>query len=362
MPHIRRLARKPSTAFAALLLHGRDATAFTHALPLATGRAAFEIGLRALGVRPGARVLLPEYICDVMLVPFQRLNLRPLYYELDDHLSPDWESLEKMLPSAEAAVLLHPFGQPQDSVRFGTCCGQQGVLFVEDNAHGWGAERDGQPLGTFGDMGFASPWKQYAIPHGAFLYLRPDAAFDEALRLCTALSARWVRYVAPFFKSRLRALLTLTPQLRLRYMRPTYLPEVAAASVPEQPQKMSPSVAGWLAQQRPAADAARRRAVYRIWETWTSAAGLRPVFPALHAGAAPLCFPAYAPDCGSRDDWLRWGWLHDMAVHTWPTLPENLRVLSRIMDRWNRLVCFPIHQEVDSHELSHLLHSLTPPC
>lgn len=356
-----RIARKQSTAFAVLWGRRGDAPSDGQAVPLATGRAAFEIGLRALGVASGARVLLPSYICDVMLLPLQRLGLTPLYYDLDDHLSPDWTSLEATLPSADAAVLLHPFGQPQDSARFAELCRRRKVLFIEDNAHGWGAESGGKPLGTMGDMGFVSPWKQYAVPHGAFLYLNNDAAAQKVAQLCGELPVQTLKFCAPFAKAQLRKLLTLVPWVRLRLMPPAYLPE-AAADKPTPPLRMSPAVMQYLARQQAVKDAARRRAVYQIWQAWTQAAGLRPVFTTLHNGAAPLCFPAYAPTIDSRQSWLEWGWRHDIAVHTWPALPEQLRLMPHVLDRWNRLLCFPVHQKIEPRLLLHLLNRLKPLC
>lgn len=356
-----RIARKPSTAFAALLGRRGDVPTDRHAAPLATGRAALEIGLRALGVTSGARVLLPSYICDVILLPLQRLGLSPLYYDLDDHLSPDWASLEAMLPSADAALLFHPFGQPQDSARFAELCRRRQVFFIEDNAHGWGAESGGKPLGTMGDMGFVSPWKQYAVPHGAFLYLRSDAVAPKVAQLCDKLPVQTLKFCAPFAKAQLRKLLTLVPWARLRVMRPSYLPEVAAAT-PTPPLRMSPAVMRYLARQHAVKDAARRRAVYKIWEAWAQKTDLRPVFTTLHNGAAPLCFPAYASTRASWQSWLEWGWRHDLAVHAWPTLPEQLRLMPHVLDRWNRLLCFPVHQKIEPRRLLQLLNRLKPPC
>ena len=360
MQSLRRVARKPATAFAALLRQGGDAQADAQPVPLATGRAAFEIGLRALGVTSGAQVLLPSYICDVMLLPLQRMGLSPLFYDLDDSLVPDWVSLEAMLPSAAAAVLFHPFGQPQDSARFGELCLRHHAIFIEDNAHGWGAETGNKPLGTLGDMGFVSPWKQYAVPHGAFLYLKDAAAAQKALQLGEGLPVQRISYGAPLAKALVRNFLTLFPQARLRLMPPAYFPE-AAESDPAPPQRMSPAVMRYLARQQATDDAARRRALYQIWEVWTRAAGLLPVFPLIHSAAAPLCFPAYAVAGDNREHWLEWGWLHDIAIHTWPTLPDQLRLRPPIQDRWNRLLCFPIHHEIEPEALRRMLDSLNPP-
>ena len=40
---------------------------------------------------------MPDYICDVMIDPLSELNIIPIYYEINDDLSPNWKNLEDMV-------------------------------------------------------------------------------------------------------------------------------------------------------------------------------------------------------------------------------------------------------------------------
>ena len=94
-----------------------DILYFTHA------RTALKYGLKQLGLQPGEKVLLPDYICDVILHPLQQLGLRPRFYRLDDYFAPNFENLTKLVDdSTKAIIMVHYFGQPQGIELFQEFC------------------------------------------------------------------------------------------------------------------------------------------------------------------------------------------------------------------------------------------------
>ncbi len=48
---------------------------------LAKGRVGLYVGLRALGLPPGAKILMPGYTCVVVPAAVQYAGLKPLYVE-----------------------------------------------------------------------------------------------------------------------------------------------------------------------------------------------------------------------------------------------------------------------------------------
>ena len=59
------------------------------------GRTALKYGLLSLGLKPGDEILIPDYICDVVLHPLKSLGLKHQFYPVLDDLSPNWDELEK---------------------------------------------------------------------------------------------------------------------------------------------------------------------------------------------------------------------------------------------------------------------------
>jgi len=141
--------------------------------------------LSALGLKPDDRILFPETICDVTLSALHLRKLRPQYYRLNDDFTPDWLALEKQLTSdVRALMLVHYFGVPQDLDQATAFCRKHNILLIEDNAHGYGAEYRGSPLGTWGDIGIASPRKNNGyVNNGAVLFVNPEAADTHSIEL-----------------------------------------------------------------------------------------------------------------------------------------------------------------------------------
>ena len=148
-------------------LHYNQPEYFAHA------RAAFWYGLQKLPIVFGQKILIPDYICDVVLHPLDDLGITAVFYEINDAFLSDWDILETLQNQVHASSLLlvHYFGQPQDVSRAQEFCKRHGIFLLEDNAHGHGGTLDGQPLGTFGDLGISSPRKQLLTPSGGVLYM-----------------------------------------------------------------------------------------------------------------------------------------------------------------------------------------------
>ena len=149
----------------------------------AHARTAFWYGLQQLPMEHGQIILVPDYICEVVLHPLEDLGIQPVFYPVDDSFVPDWEVLKSLQSSspAHAFLLVHYFGQPQDIERARDFCEQHGLWLIEDNAHGHGGNYNGQPLGSFGDIGFSSPRKQLQSASGAVLYMH-GKPLDQTLK------------------------------------------------------------------------------------------------------------------------------------------------------------------------------------
>jgi dTDP-4-amino-4,6-dideoxygalactose transaminase len=119
------------------------------------GREALYLILTSLGLKQGARVGVPLYVCSVVSKTVLAAGMVPVFLDLDvatyglsfDHLA----HKAKML---DALILVHLFGYPAPVD--GAICLMEGKPVIEDCAHGLGSSYKGKPLGSFGNAGFAS--------------------------------------------------------------------------------------------------------------------------------------------------------------------------------------------------------------
>ena len=142
------------------------------------GRTAIWEGVRALGLQPGERVLVPAYSCGSETDALLKAGLHVEYYRVRPDLTPDLDHVDALCATpARALYLIHYFGfsQPMDALR--AFAAERGLLLLEDTAPGlYSSDERGRPLGTLGDMAIFSMVKSVPLPDGGALLLnRPHS-------------------------------------------------------------------------------------------------------------------------------------------------------------------------------------------
>lgn len=141
-------------------------------LYLTSGRYACVLGLKNLGLKNGDKILLPEYICSTLVEKIKENNFSVKFYSINSNFEPNWKSINhKFEKKIKAIIMVNYFGQPKNISKFIKFCKKKKIYLVEDNSHGFGNRYRGKLLGTFGDIGFSSPYKK--IPNlisGGVLY------------------------------------------------------------------------------------------------------------------------------------------------------------------------------------------------
>lgn len=316
---------------------------FSHA------RGALLAGLRAMPNLAGKEVLLPSYVCSVVTDAIERAALTPVFYDVDQALRPLWDSVHaNMGPQSGALILIHYFGIAQDSDHALSFCRRHGLLLIEDNAHGFSAERAGQPLGTCGDLGIVSPRKVMDVRNGGLLYIAEHIPPQATQGPAPGLGAWRI-------KQAIKQGLMLCPPLKQRLKRrPDYLSVDEGREDPNTVHPWSPdpatlrNIKTWDAAQ----DRARRQACWQVWKRLAEMNALQPLIPQLSSGDSPLCFPVRITDQTARAQWFAWGWQRHLDVHSWPALPQAvIEQQCSGYRHWQEVVCFPIAINMDPKKL-----------
>ena len=313
-----------------------------YTLLVANARTALKIALHQMGMQSGDKILIPDFICDVVLHPILQAGLIPVYFPVNQDLAPDWLTLESIADRyvCKAVIMVHYFGQPQNIEQFHAFCSRHKLLLVEDNAHGYGGHIAGRPLGSFGDIGISSPRKILGTPSGGVLHS------------ASASSSELVQSMGHFPAYRptsvLKAVLHSMPRVR-RFVK-CWLdrnknwdnPRLCQEAV--QPDYGIDGFSRWrIASADWQAIAALRRKNWSAWEGFARGKGLRPVFSEVHPESCPWAMPAYASDLIERNSWLAWGARNGVSLFPWPSLPEDVILLEGdALARWSTLVCFPL--------------------
>ena len=122
------------------------------------GRTAFKYGLIYLGLKKNDKIMLPEYICDILLDPLKDLGIHPIFYEINDDFTVNCKSLKKKYhKSVKALVVINYFGFEEEKKKLSIFCKKKKLFLIEDNCHS--LKKYNKKINNYSDIVFSSKHK-----------------------------------------------------------------------------------------------------------------------------------------------------------------------------------------------------------
>ncbi len=124
-----------------------------HAIALNSGTDALTIALRALGVGPGDEVVTTSFSFFASAEAIGQVGAVPVFVDIEPRsFNLDPASVAAHLsPRTRAILPVHLFGHPADMRALRSLAEEHGLPLLEDAAQAFGAEYDGEKVGSFGD-------------------------------------------------------------------------------------------------------------------------------------------------------------------------------------------------------------------
>ncbi len=155
-----------------------------YAVATTSGTVALDITLKALSIKSGDEVIVPDFtfISTANAVLFQ--GARPAFADVDEgmfNINPE-DVLEKITSRTKAVIGVHLFGQPFDVKALREICDDYHLFLVEDCAQAHGAEYNGKRVGaSLGCFSFYAT-KNMTTGEGG-LVTTDDKEIEKKLRL-----------------------------------------------------------------------------------------------------------------------------------------------------------------------------------
>ncbi len=128
-----------------------------HALAVNSGTQALATAMSALGIGPGAEVIVPGYLWIAIIASIVRLGAIPVLAEIDDSFTLDPDDLEKRItPRTRLIVAVHMTGAPADMERIMKVARRHKLPVLEDCAQCSGGSFQGKRVGSIGTIGIYS--------------------------------------------------------------------------------------------------------------------------------------------------------------------------------------------------------------
>ena len=156
-----------------------------YALAVASGGYAMATALRAIGVKPGDRVLSNAFTLAPVPGAIASVGAVPVFVEVTQDLTIDLDDLAAKARQAKVLLLSHMRGHICDMDRLIAICNAAGIQVIEDCAHTMGAAWRGTMSGRHGVMGCYSTqtYKHLNSGEGGFLVSDDPQAMARAIIL-----------------------------------------------------------------------------------------------------------------------------------------------------------------------------------
>ncbi|MDF3383787.1 MULTISPECIES: aminotransferase class I/II-fold pyridoxal phosphate-dependent enzyme [Sulfitobacter] len=128
-------------------------TGAKYCLAVASGGYAMATALRAVGVKPGDRVLTNAFTLAPVPGAIAALGAVPVFVGVTEQLVIDLDDLAAKAGQADVLLLSHMRGHLADMDALMALCDARGITVIEDCAHTMGAAWNGKPSGTQGKLG-----------------------------------------------------------------------------------------------------------------------------------------------------------------------------------------------------------------
>ena len=168
------------------------ATGARFALAVASGGYALACALRAVGVKPGERVLTNAFTLAPVPGAIASVNAVPVFVGVTESLTIDLDDLEAKAGEARVLMLSHMRGHLADMDRLMDICTAHGIIVIEDCAHTMGAAWKGRPSGRDGLIGCYSTQTYKHLNSGEGGLLVTDD--EEVMARATILSGSYMLY------------------------------------------------------------------------------------------------------------------------------------------------------------------------
>lgn len=160
----------------------------SHAVGCASGLDALELALRALGLRPGQKVLTTPLSAFATSLAILRAGGVPVFVDVDESGLVDLDLAEQALaadPAIRFFIPVHLYGAPLDPTRLRQVRDRFEVKMIEDCAQAIGASTLGVPVGSVGQLSAVSfyPTKNLGALGDAGAILTDDEGLADRCRV-----------------------------------------------------------------------------------------------------------------------------------------------------------------------------------
>lgn len=304
------------------------------------GRSAFKYGLIFLGLKKHDKIMLPEYICDILLDPLKDLAIKPIFYEINEDFTTNWKSLKKNYQdSVKAIVVINYFGFEEEKKKFKIFCEKKKLFLIEDDCHSLKVNE--KKKNNYSDVTFYSIRKLLTQTYSGGI-LKINSIKRNNLQSYSRLRKYHVN-----IKNKLNTFLENNFLVFKRFIKykflkmPNYFKINSIKNEKINDDFLIDDLSKSIFLKKNFNDIKKNR--YKNYITWKKICkknkSTEIIKRNFNKNNIPWVFPVYVKNRELRKKILSFGWQNGYSIITWPSLPNNL-LNKRNKKIWNKLLCF----------------------
>ncbi|MGV6839284.1 MAG: DegT/DnrJ/EryC1/StrS family aminotransferase [Planktomarina sp.] len=167
-----------------------------YAVAVASCSAALFLALKALGLKPGAKVLIPGFTFAAVPSAVVHADCTPVLVEVDHTYRVDLEDLAAKAVDADVIMISHMRGHTSNMTRIQEIADAHDIPVIEDAAHSLGTTWNGKNLGTLGKLGAFSfqSYKMLNAGEGGILVTDDPDLAAKAIIMSGAYEHNWRKH------------------------------------------------------------------------------------------------------------------------------------------------------------------------
>ncbi|VDC28577.1 DegT/DnrJ/EryC1/StrS family aminotransferase [Pseudogemmobacter humi] len=167
-----------------------------YALAVSSCSAALFLTMKALDLKPGARVLIPAFTFAAVPSAVVHAECVPVLVEVGANYRIDLADFAAKLPGSDAVLISHMRGHTSDMDAIMELAGAAGVPVIEDAAHSLGTTWHGRRIGTIGKAGCFSfqSYKMVNAGEGGMLITDDPELAARAIIMSGAYEENWKKH------------------------------------------------------------------------------------------------------------------------------------------------------------------------
>ncbi len=177
-----------------------DLMGVKYALAVSSCSAALFLSLEALGLKQGARVIIPAFTFAAVPSSIVHARMQPVLIEVGENYRIDLDDFTaKIDQNIDAVLISHMRGHTSDMDAIKALCDARNIPVIEDAAHSLGTLWHGEKIGTIGKVGCFSfqSYKMINAGEGGILISNDPDLIARAVIMSGAYEHNWKKHKGP---------------------------------------------------------------------------------------------------------------------------------------------------------------------